>query len=215
MDLSIVLADDHGIVRQGLRAILATAPNLRVTSEAASGPEALRLVERFRPSILLLDLMLPGLSGLEVTREVKHSCPDTRVIILSMHADVAYVAEALRAGAVGYVLKDEGTRELFKAIEDAAAGRQYLSPSISTAALRSYQKRLESGADDTYQALTLREREVLQLTGEGQTAAQVAEQLFISVRTVESHRANAMRKLGLRNQKELVRYAAQRGQLTK
>ena len=137
-------------------------PNLRVASEAASGPEMLAWWRRIWPNILLLDLMLPGLNGLEAARKLKQSCPETPVIILSMHADVGYVAEAIRAGAVGYVLKDEGARELFKAIQEVADGRQYLSPEHLREALRRYQKRLEAGAAEVepYQTLSSDTRSV-------------------------------------------------------
>jgi two-component system, NarL family, response regulator NreC len=156
--------------------------------------------------------MLPGLNGLEVTRRVAQRHSTTRVVILSMHADVAYVAEALRAGAIGYVLKEEGAQQLAQAIREGAVGRRYISPSISEESLRAYEKRVSDGPADPMHALTLREREVLQMTAEGLSGSEIAERLFISPRTVESHRANIMRKVGVRNQKELVRFALERGQ---
>jgi DNA-binding NarL/FixJ family response regulator len=211
--LTIVLAEDHQIVRQGLQAILHTEPELRVVGEAAAGPEAIRLVDRLHPDILVLDLMLPGLSGLEVARETIRLSPRTRVVVLSMHANEAYVVEALRAGAHAYVLKDEGAKDLVKAIREAAAGRKYLSASLSEESLRNYAKRESPSTVDPYHTLTRREREVLQMTAEGQSGAQIAARLFISPRTVETHRAKLMHKLGLRNQKELVRYAVERGVL--
>jgi DNA-binding NarL/FixJ family response regulator len=210
--LSLVLADDHRIVRQGLRALLATEPDFRLVGEAADGLEAVRLVERLRPDVLILDLFLPGLSGLEVARRVHQRLPHTRIVILSMYDNEAYVVEALRAGAAAYVLKVSGAEELMRAVREAAAGRQFLSPPISEHALQSYRDKTASPADP-FESLTDREREVLQLTAEGHSGNAVAERLFISPRTVESHRTNLMRKLGLRNQKELVRYAAQRGLL--
>jgi DNA-binding NarL/FixJ family response regulator len=182
-----------------------------VVGEAAGGPEALRLVERLRPDVLVLDLMIPGLNGLEVARETARRSPQTRVVVLSMHANEAYVVEALRAGAHAYVLKDEGARELVKAIREASVGRRYLSASLSEESLQAYGKRESPSIMDPYHALTRREREVLQLTVEGQSGVEIAERLFISPRTVETHRANLMQKLGVRNQKDLVRYAVQRG----
>jgi DNA-binding NarL/FixJ family response regulator len=213
--LTLVLADDHLIVRQGLRAILRAEADLRVLGEAADGPETLRLVERLRPNVLVLDLMLPGLGGLDVAREVVRRSPHTCVVILSMHANEAYVVEALRAGAAAYVLKEDGARELVRAIRDAADGRRYLSAPISEEALRAYEARATEQAVDAYHTLTLREREVLQLTAEGHSGTEIANRLFISARTVETHRTHVMRKLGVRNQKELVRYAVQRGLLSK
>jgi DNA-binding NarL/FixJ family response regulator len=212
--LTIVLADDHQIVRQGLQAIFRTEPDLRVVGEAAGGPEALRMVERLRPDVLVLDLMIPGLSGLEVARETARLSPRTRVVVLSMHANEAYVVEALRAGANAYVLKEEGARELVSAIREASVGRRYLSASLSEESLQAYGKRESPSIVDPYHTLTRREREVLQLTAEGQSGSEVAARLFISPRTVEAHRANLMHKLGVRNQKELVRYAVQHGILS-
>jgi DNA-binding NarL/FixJ family response regulator len=210
MTLTIVLAEDHRIVRQGLRAVLGAEPDLRVVGEAADGPEALRVVGRLRPDVLVLDLMLPGLGGLDVAREAARRWPRTRTVVLSMHANEAYVVEALRAGAAGYVLKDESAGELVRAIRAAAAGRRHLSSLISEEALRAYEARATERLADPYDALTLREREVLRLTAEGHSGAEVARRLFISPRTVETHRANLMRKLGVRNQKELVRFAVRR-----
>jgi DNA-binding NarL/FixJ family response regulator len=208
--LTLVLADDHRIVRQGLRALLGTEPDVRLVGEAADGLEALRLVTRLRPDVLVLDLMMPGLGGLEVARRVTRRSPQTRIVILSMYANEAYVVEALRAGAAAYVLKVSGAEELMRAVREAAAGRRFLSPAISEHALERYAEQAR-GPADPYETLTAREREVLQLTAEGLSSAAAASRLFISPRTVESHRANLMRKLGLHNQRELVRFAAERG----
>jgi DNA-binding NarL/FixJ family response regulator len=210
MTLTLLLADDHQIVRQGLRAILQTVPEFRLVGEAADGPEAVRLAERAQPEVLVLDLMMPGLNGLEVARQVTRRSPRTRVVILSMHSNEAYVVEALQAGATAYVLKESGADELIHAIREAAAGRRYLSPPISEQAIAVYLQKAER-KPDPYDTLTFREREVLQLTAEGHSGTEISHRLFISPRTVESHRANLMRKLGVRNQKELIRYAVQRG----
>ena len=214
MTLTLVVADDHRVVRQGLCALLKTEPDFRLVGEAADGIEALRLVERLRPNVLVLDLMMPGLGGLETAKQVARASPGTRTVVLSMHSNEAYVVEALRAGAVAYVLKESGADELIRAVREAAAGRQFLSPSISQIALNTYMRKAKSTAADPYETLTIREREVFHLTAEGHSGGVVAERLFISPRTVESHRANLMRKLGLRNHKELIRYAARRGLLT-
>jgi DNA-binding NarL/FixJ family response regulator len=207
--LSVVLADDHQIVREGLRALLKGVPDLRLVGEAADGREALRLVEELRPDVLVADLMMPGLPGFELTRQVRRSSTSTHVVVLSMHADVPYVLEALRSGAAAYVVKDAGAEELVKAIRSAAGGERYLSPPLSEAALGAFGKQ-RGVQNDPFETLTAREREVLRLTADGLSGTAVAEQLGISPRTVETHRANIMRKLGVKNQKELIRYAVQR-----
>jgi two-component system, NarL family, response regulator NreC len=210
MTWTLLLADDHLIVRQGLRALLATETDLRLVGEASEGLEAVRLAERLRPDVLVLDLMMPGLNGLDVARQVARRSPETRMVILSMHAHEAYVLEALLAGASAYVLKESSSDELVKAIRAVTSGRRYLSPPLSEEALGAYTRRTGSLPPDPYHTLTAREREVLQLTAEGHSGSDIAERLFISPRTVETHRANLMRKLKVRNQKELVRYALQR-----
>lgn len=211
MTVSVVLADDHQIVRDGLRALLRAVPEFELIGEAADGRQALKLVADLRPDVLVADLMMPRLGGFEVTRNVRRRHPKTRVVVLSMHADVPYVLEALRAGAIGYVLKDAGADELIAAIRAAAGNQRYLSPPLSESALGDYTRRDQGPPTDPFETLTAREREVLRLTADGHSGASVAEQLFISPRTVETHRANIMRKLNVKNQKELIRYAVQRG----
>jgi DNA-binding NarL/FixJ family response regulator len=211
MALTILLADDHQIVRQGLRAILKAEADFQLAGEASDGLETLRLVERLQPDVMVLDLMMPGLNGMEVARQVSRRSPRTRVVILSMHSTEAYVVEALRAGASAYVLKESSAEELVRAIREVAAGRRYFSPPISEQALGTYLQKMEGSPVDPYDTLTAREREVLQLTAEGLSGNEIAKRLFISSRTVETHRANLMRKLAVRNQKELIRYAMQRG----
>jgi DNA-binding NarL/FixJ family response regulator len=211
MALRLMLADDHQIVRQGLRAILQAVPDFELVGEAADGLEAVRLVERLRPDVLVLDLMMPKLSGLEVARQVTRRAPRPRVVILSMHSNEAYVQEALSAGALGYVVKDAGAEELVQAIRAVSMGRRYFSRPLTEEAVEAYARKAGGSPPDPYHQLTAREREVLHLTAEGHSGADIAERLFISPRTVETHRANLMRKLGVRNQKELVRYAVQRG----
>ncbi|MBV9469411.1 MAG: response regulator transcription factor [Abitibacteriaceae bacterium] len=209
--VTLVLADDHHIVRQGLRAILETAPTFDVIGEAAHGLDVVPLVCRLRPDVLLLDLMMPGLNGLDITTQVREQCPDTKVIILSMHRDEAYVVQALRNGAAGYVLKEANYADLVQAVHEVAVGRRYLSPPLSEESLRAYEHRVRHGAFDLYETLTAREREILHLTAEGLSSTEVAARLFISSRTVETHRTNLMRKLGLHTQGELIRYALRRG----
>jgi two-component system, NarL family, response regulator NreC len=208
---SIVVADDHPVVRQGLRALFTAEADFVVVGEEGDGLRTVELVERLKPNVLMLDLMLPRLNGLEVTRRVSKSAPATRVLILSMHASEAYVIEAMRNGAVGYALKDVGPAELVKGVRDVAAGRRYLSPPLSEWAIEAYLEKAAGAPFDPYATLTAREREVLQLAGEGFTSSQIGDRLGISGRTAETHRSNLMRKLDLHNQVDVVRYARARG----
>jgi len=208
---TIVLADDHVVVRQGLRALLEAEPDFAIVGEAADGLEVPDLVERLKADVLVLDLMLPGLNGLEVTRQVHQQSPQIRIVILSMYANEAYVLEALRNGAAAYVLKEASAADLVRAIREVMAGRRYLSPPLSESAIELYVQKAKAAPRDAYEALTTREREVLQLAAEGQSNPEIADRLGISVRTVETHRANLMTKLALHNQTELVRYALKRG----
>ncbi len=208
---NIVLADDHQVVRHGLRVLLESEPNFRIVGEASDGLEAIELVERQQPDILVLDLMMPGLNGLEVARQSSHRSPRTNVVILSMYNNEAYVLEALRAGAKAYVLKASTSDELVRAIREVVAGRRYLSPPLSERAIQAYSQKAESAAVDAYETLTTREREIMQLAAEGCTNADIASRLSISPRTAETHRANLMRKLGLHTHTDLIRYALRRG----
>ena len=211
MAISVVLVEDHQVVREGVRALLEAQPDFAVVGEAASGLGVSDLVERLTPDVLIVDLMLPGLSGLEVTRQVSHRVPTTHIIILSMHANEAYVLQALSSGAAGYVLKDSSAEDLVRAIHEVMEGRRFLSPPLSERAIEAYMQKAQDAMFDPYDALTSREREVLHLAAEGRTNAEIAAELSISPRTAEVHRANLMRKLSLRNQTELIRYALRRG----
>ncbi len=208
---TILLADDHPIVLQGLRALLGGEADFRIVGEAGDGREALALVERLKPDVLVMDLMMPGLGGLEVTRQVGQRSPGTRVVILSMHSNEAYVLDALRHGALGYVLKDATTTDLAQAVRAAAAGRRYLSPALSERAIEAYIESAQVETLDLYETLTDREREVLHLAAEGLSNAEIAARLSLSPRTVETHRGRLMRKLGLSTQTDLIRYALRRG----
>lgn len=208
---NILLADDHNIVRQGLRALLQSEPLFHLVGEASDGIEAVRLAERLKPDVLITDVMMPGLNGLEVTRQVTKSLPNTRVIILSMYTNDAYVFEAFKNGALGYVLKDSEASDLIQAVREVITGQRYLSPPLSERALELYIRKVESVPEDPYELLTTREREVLQLVAEGRTSTEIANRLFISPRTAEGHRANLMRKLGLQNNADLIRFALKRG----
>jgi len=208
---TIVLADDHHLVRQGLRALLEAEAGISVIGEAGDGLEALQLVEQLSPNILVLDLMMPGLNGLEVTRQLAKISPKTRIVVLSMYANEAYVLEALANGASAYVLKDSQSGDLLHAVREVAAGRRYLSPPLSDRAIEAYQAKAKAARLDRYETLTTREREVLQLTAEGHTNTEIASRLGISARTAETHRANLMHKLVLHTQADLIRYALRRG----
>lgn len=207
---TIVLADDHHVVREGLRTLFAGQRNFAVAGEVADGREVASVVERVKPHVLVLDLMMPGVNGLEVIREVRRRALDTRIVVLSMHADESYVVEALRNGASAYVLKSASATEVVKAAREVMAGRRYLSPPLSESAIESYVEKTRSGALDIYETMTPREREVLHLAAEGYGNPEIAARLAIGVRTTETHRANFMRKLGLHNQTEVVRYALDR-----
>lgn len=212
----ILLVDDHAIVRQGLRALLASEPGFAVVAEASDGLRALELVDRLQPDVAVVDLAMPGLDGLDVVREIVRRSTRTCAVVLSMHGDEPHVLEALRLGALGFVLKDASAVELVRAVREAAAGRRYLSPPLSDRAVQAYARReAASASDDPYAMLTSREREVLHLVAEGLTTAQAAERLHISPRTAEHHRASVMRKLGLHRTADLVRYVAERGILPK
>ena len=209
---TIVLADDHAIVRQGLRAMLEAVSGFRVIGEASDGLETSRLVERLQPDVLVVDLMMSGINGLEVTRQVSKRSPRTRVVVFSMYGNEGYVLEALRAGAKAYVLKESASDELVYAVREAAAGHHYLSSPLSERAIEGYiRKTDEATVMDPFDRLTTREREVLHLVAQGSTSTEIAKQLCLSRRTVETHRANLMRKLGLHSHAELLRYALQRG----
>ena len=203
---TIILAEDHNLVRDGLKHILGADKTLKLIGEAKDGLQAVKLVETLKPNILLLDLMIPRLHGLEVIRQVR-KLERTKVIVVSMHSDEPYVVEAFRNGALGYVLKDSTSSELLRAIRSVKEGDRYISPSLSNLAISAYLKKVDGIASDIYHTLTAREREVLQLAAEGNSTAQIAKELFISPRTVETHRANLMKKLTLRSQTDLVRFA--------
>jgi DNA-binding NarL/FixJ family response regulator len=211
MTWSVCLVDDHEVVRQGLRATLEADPAFHIVGEAGDGLEALCLVERMHPDLLIIDLMLPCLNGLEALRILRHRMLRSRVVVLSMYASESFVAEALRSGALGYVLKGGKTSEILTAAREAAAGRHYLSPPLSQRAVDDYLARARSGGQDSHELLTPRERQVLQLAAEGKTCPEIGALLSISERTAERHRANLMQKLNLRSQTELILYAVERG----
>jgi DNA-binding NarL/FixJ family response regulator len=211
--LRVVVVDDHELVREGVRALLQPEADMEVVGQAGDGLVALELVERLRPDVVVADLMLPGLGGLELTRQIVRRSPGTRVVVLSMHAADPFVLQALDNGASAYVLKDAGIAELLRAIREVTRGRRYLSPPLSDRAVSAYVRRkgAADAPDDPYEELTARERQVLHLAADGLGNAVIAGRLGISVRTVETHRARVLRKLALRNQTDLVRWAIHRG----
>ncbi len=207
----IVLADDHPVVRHGVRSLLQSDAEFSVIGEASDVIECVQIVEKLQPDVLVVDLMIPGLNGLEITRQVRQRSPGTRIIILSMHANEPYVLEALKNGASGYVLKDSSGTDLIQAVRLVSAGQRYLSPPLSERAVEAYMMKSQESSFDAYDGLTDREREVLQLAAEGLSNPDIAARLSISPRTVETHRANLMRKLTLKTQTDLIRYALKRG----
>jgi two-component system response regulator NreC len=209
MVIRLVLADDHAVVREGVCALLSSDPDFEVVGQAGDGAEVFGLVERLQPDVVVLDLMMPGAGGLEVAGQLARRRSPPAVLILSMHESEAYVVEAMRRGAAGYALKQAPAGELARGIRTVATGARYLSPPLSDRAVDAYLR----GPDQPQEPedmLTSREREVLRLAAEGRSNAEVAALLFISRRTVETHRARAMKKLGLRNHVELARYAIER-----
>jgi DNA-binding NarL/FixJ family response regulator len=211
MKTQILLADDHQVIIDGLKALLSGEPDMEVIGQATDGLQVLPRVLELKPEVLVLDLMMPGLGGLEVARQMKDRAPATKVIVLSMHSNDAYVVEALRNGAVGYVLKTAEARALIDAIRAVCAGGRYLSPPLSEEKLERWERDAKAAPFDPYDTLSTREREVLQLAAEGLTSAAIGQRLTIGKRTVETHRANLQRKLGVRTQADLVRFAVKKG----
>lgn len=219
--VSVVLADDHVVVRQGLRALLESDPNVVIAGEASNGLEAIDMVTRLKPTVLITDLMMPGLDGLAIAQKLARLKLHTHVIILSMYGDQAYVLTALTNGAAGYVLKESCGAELFQAIREVVAGRRYISPGISEASIGSFSsmgtmlQTAQAGSAEVLDKLTVREREILRLLVEGGSSSDIASRLKISSRKVESYRANCMKKLGVSTHEDLIRYAVQRGCLAR
>jgi len=208
----VLLVEDHVVLRQGLKALFADEPDVEIVGEANNGREALRQMQELQPDIALMDISMPGLNGIEATRQIRQHYPEVKVVILSMHANEEYVFQVLRAGALGYVLKQADSSEVLMAIRAALSGGSFLSPQISRAVIDDYVRRAEArGRESGVDRLTPREREVLQLLAEGLSNRTIAQQLGISVKTVESYRGSMMSKLGLSNKTELVRFAFRQG----
>ncbi|HLU60852.1 MAG TPA: response regulator transcription factor [Gammaproteobacteria bacterium] len=208
--IRVLLADDHGLVRAGIRTLLDQIETLAVIGETGDGRSVLKLVKEHQPDIVLLDIAMPSLNGLEVAARISRDYPDTRTIMLSMHANEEYVLQALRSGASGYLLKDAAVAELEIAIRSVVHGKTYLSPSISKTVIDEYLDN-NSRARSPLERLTSRQREILQLVAEGHTTRQIADMLSVSVKTVETHRAQLMDRLEIRDVPGLVRYAIRTG----
>ncbi len=211
--IRILLADDHQVVRLGMRTLLETQADFEIVGEADDGPSAIQLAGQLLPDLIVLDLMLPHLNGIEVMRQIQSKYPDIRIVILSMYDNEAYVVEALTGGASAYVLKQSTSDDLALAIRTSLAGKHYLSPVLSERAIDTYIKYFQTakvGELDPYETLTPRECEVLNLAAQGHSSAEIAARLSLSPRTVETHRANMMHKLGFHSQIDLVRFALER-----
>ena len=212
MSLRVLLVEDHTVVRCGIRALLEGSKDVEVVGEAENGREAVEMAHRLNPQVILMDVAMGELNGIDATRQITESQPDMRVLMLSMHKDEQYIFEALKAGARGYVLKSAAVKELLNGIHEVAAGRNYVSPSLSSIVMDDYVRRAKGTRTlSDVDKLTLREREVLQLIAEGKSSAEIASGLYISVRTVESHRHNIMEKLSIHSVAGLTRFAIRHG----
>lgn len=210
--LRILLADDHTVVRQGLRRVLEARPEWQVVAEAGDGREAVRLAEECKPDVAILDVAMPLMNGIEAVRQISRKLPSTRMLVLSMHADEAYVTQMLRAGAAGYLLKDSADVDLLQAVEAVSSGKSFFSPAIARVIADDYVRQLEDrGATDRFELLSQREREIFQLIAEGRTNKEIAALLFLSPSTVDTHRSRIMEKLDLHSAAEIVLYAVRKG----
>ncbi len=210
--IRIVLADDHKLMRSGLRVLLEQQPDFAVVGEASDGRDAVALVAAQRPDVLVMDIGMPSLNGIEAAAQITQSHPEVSIVMLSMHSDESYVLRALKAGAKGYLLKDSAEADLIRAVHAVADGKSFFSPAVSKVLLDDYVRKLKrSGTEDPYDLLTPREREVLQLVAEGKSNKEVAQLLNLSVYTIETHRSNIMEKLNLHGVPELILYAVRKG----
>jgi two-component system response regulator NreC len=210
--IRILLADDHTVMRNGLRLLLERQPNLTVVGEASDGRETVRAAESVSPDVVVMDIAMPNLNGIEAARQITAARPQTAIVILSMHSDESYVIRALKAGARAYLLKDSAEGDLIAAIHAISEGKSFFSPAISRILVEDYMRQLEQKhVEDTYELLTAREREILQLLAEGKTNKEVASMLNLSVYTVETHRTHILQKLNLHNVPELILYAVRKG----
>jgi DNA-binding NarL/FixJ family response regulator len=210
--IRILLADDHTVMRNGLRLLLERQPNLTVVGEASDGREAVRAAEAVSPDVVVMDIAMPNLNGIEAARQITSARPETAIVILSMHSDESYVIRALKAGARAYLLKDSAEGDLIAAIHAITEGKSFFSPAISRILVEDYMRQLEQRhVEDTYELLTAREREILQLLAEGKSNKEAAAMLNLSTYTVETHRTHILQKLNLHNVPELILYAVRKG----
>lgn len=210
--IRILLADDHQLMRSGLRLLIERQADLSVVGEASDGREAVSLTKSLKPDVVVMDIGMPSLNGVEAAYQINQNQPQVALIMLSMHSDESYVLRALRSGAKGYLLKDSAESDLIRAVRAVAAGKSFFSPAVGKVLLDDYMRKLQrTGAEDPYDLLSPREREVLQLIAEGKSNKEVASLLHISVYTVESHRSNIMEKLKLHGTAELILYAVRKG----
>jgi two-component system response regulator NreC len=210
--IRVILADDHAIVREGVKRILAGESDIEVVGEAADGAEAVALAERLHPDVAVLDISMPKLNGIAATRRIRDAAPDTHTIALTMHADDSYVFQLLKAGSSGCVLKHDAAPDLIEAIRAAARGDAFLYPQTANEIAADYLSGVESGENrETYDGLTAREKEILTLIARGETNQEIARRLFISVKTVQTHRGHILEKLRLHDRTQLVRYAIRKG----
>jgi two-component system response regulator NreC len=210
--VKVLVAEDHAVVREGIRMILDAQEDFAVVGEARDGDEAVRLARQLRPDVVVMDISMPRMNGVEATQEIKRLFPDVQVLILTMHEEESYVFQLLRLGAAGYVLKRAAATDLVEAVRAASRGEAFLYPAVARSVVQDYLDRMRSGEGTSrYDGLTDREREILVLIAEGHTNAQIADRLFISVKTVQTHRAHIMEKLDLHDRSLLVRYAVRKG----
>lgn len=210
--IRILLADDHNVMRDGLRVLLERQPGFEVVAEAADGIDAVRQAEEHTPDVVVMDIAMPTLNGIEATRRITMAEPRTQVVILSMHFDESYILRSMKAGARGYLLKDSAKADLINAIRSVHEGRSFLSPRVSQLLKDDYLSQLEArGVDDSYDLLTDREREILQLVAEGKTNKEIANVLNVSPYTIDTHRAHILQKLNLHSGPELILYAVRKG----
>jgi two-component system, NarL family, response regulator NreC len=208
----VLLADDHKMIRAGLRLVLEQQPDVIVAGEADDGRDAVSLAAELKPDVVVMDVGMPNLNGIEASLQIKQARPDTAIVMLSMHSDEGYILRALRAGAAGYILKDSAEADLVGAVRAVAEGKSFFSPKVSRILLEDYMRKLrKTGAEDSYDLLSAREREILQLVAEGKSSKEIAQLLNLSVYTVETHRGNIMQKLNLRGIPELILYAVRKG----
>ncbi|MGB2769319.1 MAG: response regulator transcription factor [Candidatus Zixiibacteriota bacterium] len=210
--IKLLVADDHKIFRQGIKKLLEEESDLQVVGEASDGREAVKKTIELKPDVILMDIAMANLNGLEATRQIKKQLPSAKVIMVTMHKNEEYVLQSFQAGASGFILKEGAVEELVSAIRSINSDKSFLSPSISKTLIDAYMRKMETGKTETpFDLLTDREREVLQLIAEGYTNREVAKSLFISVKTVEAHRAHIMQKLNIHDIAKLVKYAIQKG----